>query len=380
MEFAWTPEQALFRHTVRAFMERECPREYVRECDEEERYPTEILQKVAAQGWYGLTLPVEYGGMGADVLYFAILLEETARVMLEVARELHKTVGTIGRPFVLYASPALKDAYLPGLARGEFTLAFGLTEPEAGSDAAALKTTARLDGDDFVINGTKSFCSTADIARRMMLAVRTDPEAERHRGISLLLVDPRAPGATVRRVRTLGARATSTCMVYLSDVRSPRSELIGELNHGWSYVLEGLDQERVDHGAICAGTAQAVFEDALAYARQRQQFGRTLVSFQAIRHKLADMQVQISAARLLTYQAAWKLTRREPCALEAAIAKLYAGEAYVRIASQGLQIAGGWGYLAESDFQRHYRDSKLYEIAGGAAEVMRNLIARQVGA
>jgi len=379
MDFRFTEEQEIFRKAIRGFLKKECTRDYVRECDEKEEYPTVLMDKIAELGWFGLPFPERYGGSGGDIIDVVILFEELGYFMLQVAREMARIIGITGLTILNHGTEKQKEFYIPRISRGELILSFGMTEPNAGSDAVSITTSAIEDGEGFIINGNKVFCSAADYADYIVLVVRTDKSAPRHKGISLFLVDPNAKGVEIRKLRTLGVRSVGTAEVFLSDVRVPKEDLLGSPNKGWDYITETLGRERVSIASICVGAAQSAFDDVLQYAKEREQFGRPLGRFQVIQHKFADMQIDIEAARLFTYRAAYLLREGGVCRKEAAIAKLQASEAYMQTALQGIQIMGGYGYMMEYDMQRHFRDAKLFEIGGGASEIQRNIIARELG-
>ena len=258
-------------------------------------------------------------------------------------------------------------------------MAFALTEPESGSDAASLKTTARRDGETFVLRGQKMFTSAMDVSDVVLLAARTDPEAPKHGGISCFLVDCRSPGIEVQRLETLGHRAIATTAVFLEGVRVPVDRLLGPLNGGWSIITGTLELERLCLSAARTGAAAAAFEDALAYAKARHQFGRPIGKFQAVAHKLADMQVMLDVSRTMVYRFAWLMSQGKADRRDAAVLKLYTAEAYKAIADHGMQILGGYGYTMDSDMQRHFRDSRLATIGGGTSEIQRNIIAQALG-
>lgn len=378
MNFDLTEQQTLMRESLGAFLTRECPIEYVRECDEQERFPFELYEKLAAEGWLGLPIPEEYGGMGGSCTDLAVFLEEFARHFEAGANIYYTTIVIATDAITHFGTEEQKRDLLPRLARGEIRFAFSLSEPNSGSDAASLRTRAVLDGDEWVINGQKMFCSCAQEADYILLMARSDVEAPKHKGITMFLLDPKTPGVEIRKLRKLGLKPMDLNEIFLSDVRLPRDAIIGAANNGWTNALKTLDYERCCLSAVNVGAARTVLEKAVAYTNEREQFGQKISSFQLTRAKLADMDMEIEAARLLLYRSANLVDRGIPNNKESAMANLYSSETYVRAALNGMRMMGGWGYLMEYDMQRHFRDSKLAEIGGGTSEILRIIISREV--
>ncbi len=379
MDFKLTEEQGILKKTVRDFMEKECNRDYVRECDEKEVFPEELFRKLTALGWLGLRVPIKYGGSEAGTMELAIFLEEVARVMLAAAR-IYYSLYLIGAHYIsTFGNEEQKEFCLPLLVKNKIRFAFALTEPNSGSDAASLTTSAVLDGDEFVVNGQKTFVTGGKIADLILVMVRTDKTAEKRRGISMLLVDSRSPGITYRKLKKLGLWPVDLYEVFLDAVKVHRRNLLGGVNKGWEQVLKVLDHERFCLAAANVGGAQAVLEDAIKYCKERYQFGKPIGKFQMIREKLADIQLEVDAARLLTYRTAWMVGEGIPCSKESSMAKLFSSETYMRAAWKGVQIMGGYGYMMEFDMQRHFRDAKLTEIGGGTSEIQRLVIADNLG-
>ncbi|HEY7676636.1 MAG TPA: acyl-CoA dehydrogenase family protein [Candidatus Methylomirabilis sp.] len=379
MEFGFSEEQEQWRKAVREFARRECPPEYAQACDREGRPPTAAFRALAKQGWLGVSLPEAAGGSGGDFVELAILLEELGRGCLDLALWVFRSVTYGGHAILRYGTPAQQARFVPAAARGEISVAFALTEPESGSDAASLKTAAAREGDAFVLSGQKMFTSGMDVSDVVLLAARTDPQAPKHGGISCFLVDCKSPGIDVQRLETLGHRAIATTAVFLDGVRVPKDRLLGPLNGGWPVVTTTLELERLCLSAARTGAAAAAFEDALAYAKTRQQFGRPIGKFQAVAHQLADMQVMLDVSRTLVYRFAWLMGTASMDRRDAAVLKLYTAEAYKFIADRGMQILGGYGYTMDSAMQRHFRDSRLATIGGGTSEIQRNIIAHSLG-
>jgi alkylation response protein AidB-like acyl-CoA dehydrogenase len=378
MNFDLTPAQQEMKAALRAFLLRECPIEYVRECDEAERFPVELFGKLAVGGWLGLPITEEYGGTGGSCTDLAVLLEELASHFEAAANCYYTTVVIAADALTHFGSEAQKRELLPRLARGELRFAFSLSEPNSGSDAASLRTRAALEGDHWVINGQKMFCSCAQVADYILLMARSDAAAPKHDGITMFLLDPKTPGVEIRRLKKLGLKPMDLNEIFLTDVRVPKDAIIGAVNMGWRNVLKTLDYERCCLSAVNVGAAKSCLDKALAYSKEREQFGQKISQFQLTRAKLADMEMEIDAARLLLYRSAALVDRGIANNKQSAVANLYSSEAYVRAALNGMRIMGGWGYLMEFDMQRHYRDSKLAEIGGGTSEILRIVISREM--
>lgn len=378
MDFELNDNQRAMRDALRQFLTRECPIEYVRECDEQERFPVELFEKLAAQGWLGLPIAEEYGGTGGSCTDIAVFLEEFAWHFEAGANCYYTSVIIAADAIAHFGTEEQKRTLLPKIAKGEIRFAFSLSEPNSGSDAASLKTRAVLEGDTWVINGQKMFCSCAQVADYILLMARSDAQAPKHDGITMFLLDPKTPGVEIRRLKKLGLKPMDLNEIFLTDVRIPKDAIIGEVNRGWRNVLKTLDYERCCLSAVNVGAAQSCLDKALAYTKERQQFGQRIADFQLTRAKLADMEMEIDAARLLLYRSANLVDRHIPNNKQSAIANLASSETYVRAALNGMRMMGGWGYLMEFDMQRHYRDSKLAEIGGGTSEILRIVISREM--
>ncbi len=379
MDFDLTEQQLVARDSLRALLKREVTPEYVRECDEAERFPTELYQALAKAGWLGLPIPEAYGGAGSSCFDLTLFLEEMAHHFEAAANIYYTTVVIAADALTHFGSEAQKRALLPKLARGELRFALSLSEPNSGSDAASLRTRAVLDGDHWVINGQKMFCSCAQVADYILLMARTDTDAPKHDGITMFLLDAKTPGVDIRRLKKLGLKPMDLNEIFLTDVRIPKENVIGEVNRGWRNVLKTLDYERCCLSAVNVGAAQSALDKVLGYTNQREQFGQKISQFQLSKAKLADMQMEIDAARLLLWRSAWLVDKGVPNPKESAMANLFSSETYVRAALNGMRLMGGWGYLMEFDMQRHFRDSKLAEIGGGTSEILRIIIARELG-
>ena len=379
VDFSFTPEQESLRGHVQELLRAVCPPEYAERCDREARPPREAYEALAKHGWLGLTIPAEYGGSGGSAIDLAILLEEAGRHFEELGVWVFRTLTYGGYAVLQHGTPEQRRALLPRVARGELSFCLGLTEPQAGSDAAALATRATRDGDSYVINGQKVFTSGMDISDYCLLVTRTATGEKKQQGITNFLVDTRLPGIEVRRIETLGMRAIGTTQVFYMDVRVPLSAMLGEVDRGWEAVDSYLWYERLCLSAARTGAASAAFDYALNYAKTRKQFGRAIGEFQAISHKLADMKVMLDLSRMLVYRFAWLLAQGKATRHDAAVVKLYAAESYKAISDMGLQILGGYGYCMEYPMQRFFRDSRVAVIGAGTSEIQRNIIARGLG-
>jgi alkylation response protein AidB-like acyl-CoA dehydrogenase len=369
-------DRELLRGTVRDFArERIAP--VAAELDREHRFPYELVAELAELGLMGVPIPEEYGGAGADTLSYALVVEELARVDSSVAITVaaHTSLGTM--PILLFGDDRQRREWLPDLASGRRLAAFGLTEPDAGSDAGATRTRAELRDGAWVINGSKTFITNAgtDITACVTITALTgDGE------VSNLVVPNATPGYEVSAAMDkLGWRASDTRELSFRDCAVPEGNLLGERGKGFQQFLEILDGGRISVAAMGVGLAQGAYDLAYAYAGERRQFGQPIKEFQAVRFKLADMATEIEAGRGLVYRAAWLKDEGRPFALEAAMAKLYTGELAHRVVNEALQIHGGYGFMEESPIARFYRDQKILEIGEGTNEVQRMVIARLIG-
>jgi short-chain 2-methylacyl-CoA dehydrogenase len=376
VNFDLSPEHELVRRTVREFAEeRVAP--VAAELDREHRFPYELVAELAELGLMGMPVPEEYGGAGSDTLAYAIAVEELTRIDSSIAITVaaHTSLGMM--PILLFGTEEQKQRWLPDLASGKRLAAFGLTEPGAGSDAAASRTTAELRDGQWVINGSKIFITNAgtDISGCVTITARTGEKE-----ISNLIVPNGTSGYGISPpMEKLGWRASDTRELSFEDCAVPEENLLGERGRGFAQFLEILDGGRISVAAMGVGLAQGAYDLAVAYAKEREQFGRPIAKFQAVQFALADMAVEIEAGRALTYKAAWLKDEGRPFAKEAAMAKLYTGELSHRVVNAALQIHGGYGFMEESAISRLYRDQKILEIGEGTNEVQRMVIARHLG-
>lgn len=379
MDFSFTPDQENLRAHLLELLGAVCPPEYAERCDREARPPREAYESLGNHGWLGLNISPEHGGSGGSAIELAILLEECGRHFEELAMWVFRTLTYGGYAISLHGSPGQKAELLPRIARGELSFCFGLTEPQSGSDAAALATRATAREGGYLINGQKVFTSGMDISDYCLLVTRTSSGAKKQAGITNFLVDTKLPGIEIRKIETLGQRAIGTTQVFYNDVAVPASAVLGDADRGWDAVDAYLWYERLCLSAARTGAATAAFDYALQYAKGREQFGRPIGKFQAIAHKLADMKMMLDVSRMLTYRFAWLLDQGKATRHDAAVIKLYTGESYKAISDMGLQILGGYGYCMEYPMQRFFRDSRLAVIGAGTSEIQRNIIARGLG-
>jgi alkylation response protein AidB-like acyl-CoA dehydrogenase len=377
MIFALDGETQLLQRTVRDFAEAEVA-PAAGELDRTKAFPYEIVARMAALGWMGIPFPEEVGGSGGTSLQYAVAVEELARVDSSVAITLcaHTSLGT--QPIYLFGTQEQKDEWLPQLCSGDILGAFGLTEPEAGSDAGNPRTRARRDNGSWVINGTKQFITNAgtDISGVVCITARTGDDE-----ISNLIVPQGAPGYEQGEpYRKMGWHASDTRPLSFSDCRVPAENLLGRPGEGFRQFLQVLDIGRIGVAAMGVGLAQGALEQALAYAQERRAFGRPIAKFQTIQAKLADLATEIEAARLLTYKAAWQKDEGQDFSLTAAQAKLKTGRLAVRASEEAVQIHGGYGYIEEYPVCRFYRDAKILTIGEGTDEIQQMVIARALGA
>jgi len=378
MDFTLSAEHQELRRTLREFFTREAPLEEVNRFDQEEEFNTELYRKAAEIGLCGLAFGEEYGGSDADQISICIAVEEVARASAALAYAWLPTATFCAKGIARFGTEEQKREILPKVAAGTVRMAMGLTEPDAGSDLAHLSTRAVRDGSDFVVTGQKVFTTGADTADYIFAFVRTDPDASPSRALSVLLIPRQSEGLTIRPLRKLAGQSTHTCEVFLNDVRVPEENLVGELGQGTRIIVDLLDAERIYVGAEGTGLGQGALDLALQYARERVQFGKPIIEHQAVGHMLADMAMDVQTARLITWQAAWRLDQGLDCTLEASMAKVYGSEAGTRCAARGMQILGGYSYMVEYGMERYWRETKLYEIAGGTNQILRNMIAKQL--
>ena len=378
MNFNLTEQQKLFQKTIRQFCEKEI-QPLADKIDKEEFFPEQLYKKMGQMGLLGMTVPQDYGGAGIDRVSYMIALEEISRVCgsTGISVEAHNSLG-VGHIYERGTEDQRKK-YLPNLTNGKGLAAWALTEPNAGSDAASLQTTAVLEKDEWVLNGTKQFITTGDIAAVTTVMAKTDT-SKGAKGVSAFIVEKDTPGFKVGQLEDkLGLRGSHTAELILEDCRIPKENLLDKPGHGFTGAMNILDRGRTAIGAMSVGIARGALEESIEYAKQRQQFGRPIGKFQAIQWMIADMATQVDAARLLVYRAAFMEDQEVPFTKEASMAKLFASEIAMNATVKAMQIYGGYGYTREYPLERFYRDIKLCQIGEGTSEVQRMVIARQLG-
>ena len=382
MDFELSMEQEILRKTVRDFAEKEIA-PVAQELDEKEEFSLETCRAMGELGLFGMFVSEQYGGQGMDYISYIIAVEELARVDGSHAATIAAGNSLGIGPLYYYGSEEQKRKYLPKLCTGEYLWGFGLTEPNAGSDAGASRTTAVLDGDQWVINGSKIFITNASAPNSLGVTVmaRTGTRDDGRPELSCILVEHGTPGFEAKPMHgKMMWRASNTSELYFDDCRVPKDNLLGVRGKGFHQMLETLDGGRLSIGAMGVGGAQGAYELALRYAKEREQFGRPIASFQVNAFKLADMALEIEAARLLLYKACWLRDQHKPFGKLAAMAKLYCSEVMGRVVSEAVQLHGGYGLMKEYNVERFYRDQKLLTIGEGTSEIQRLVIARLIGA
>ncbi|MFC1823721.1 acyl-CoA dehydrogenase family protein [Thermodesulfobacteriota bacterium] len=381
MDFDFTDEQNMLRDTIEKFLQKECPREYCRQVDDEERFPFEVFSKMAELGWLALPFPEEYGGHGGNVIDELLITEELSRPSAAMGLAYFMSVCFGGKSIEYFGSEEQKHFYLPKLFSGEALYALALTEPGGGTDVlGALKTKAEKKGDHFLVNGQKVFTTSAHISKYLITLARSDMNAKsKADGCSVLIIENDAPGVEIRRLKKLGIKATGTNEIFFENVKVPLENLLGTENKGWYHLTHTLNNERVSSAGVSLGIARAAFDDALQYSKERTAFGKPIGAMQVIQHYLAETATEIEMARLLAYKAAWLQSRGEKNERESTMAKLAASEAGFKAATRGMRILGGYGYMMEYDMQRYFRDSELFLFGPISNEMAKNFIAMGYG-
>ncbi len=379
MDCRFTEEQNLLRETVRKLMAKHCPPDFMRKIDHEKSYPYALYDAWVEAGLLAMPFAEAYGGLGGSTVDACVIIEEIARISADLSMMIGGSTFC-GLNIQRKGSEEQKRHWLPKLLSGEIKMSISMSEPDAGSDVGAMRTTALRDGDHWIINGQKLWATGAGAKGNVInVYVKTDPKAHYRQGLSLFLVDNDTPGIELRKLDMLGRYCTGTYEIFFKDVRVPANRLIGGENKGWECILSGLQVERVVAAAADCGSAQGCVEMALDYAKERKQFGRPIGTFQAIAHMLADMATEVAAARALVYQCAWQIDSGSDALKEITMAKLFASETYAKVANMGMQIFGGYGYNREFDMERHYRDARVATVAAGTSQIQRNLIAGLMG-
>ena len=377
MDFDLTDEQRLIRDTVREFAQNEvAPRAH--EVDETGRFPEENFKKMAELGLMGLPYPEKYGGAGGDTVSYALAVEEISRACGSTGLTYAAHVSLGCAPFYLFGTEAQKQKYLTRLASGQGFGAFGLTEPQGGSDAGSTKTVAVKDGNEWVLNGSKMWITSGAIADVIIATARTIVDGQ-DQGITCFIIEKGTRGFTPgKNEPKMGLKGSITSQLFFEDCRIPAENVLGEIGRGFRQMLIILDGGRISIGAMALGLGVAALEASVGYSQERHAFGRPIADYQAVQWKLADSATLLDAARLLIYQAAWLKDQKQPFSKEAAIAKLFASEAAEKACFEAIQIYGGYGYSREYPVERYYRDNRLTEIGEGTSEIMRLVIARNI--
>jgi alkylation response protein AidB-like acyl-CoA dehydrogenase len=373
----------MFRDSIRRFVAKEMPREAAAKWDKENCFPRQVFARLSELGVMGLTVPEEYGGTGRDIIATMIAIEELSKRSLAVAVPYVMAACYAGMNLVECGSEEQKRILLPKVAAGEMLFAYGWTEPDVGADVACMKTTADREGADVMINGSKRFCSGAEICDYIFTVVKSDRAGLRYKNLSVVLVPPSTPGVSITRIEGLGMKGAATTDVIFDNVRVPFWNVLGGepgWNRGWDLIMgSGLDVEKLEVAAIALGIAQAAMEDAWDYAQTRVQFGRPISGYQSIRHKLADMATQLHACRLMLGHAADLSNRHMKCGIETSMTKLFVTESAKAIVLECQTIMGAYGYVKDFDMERYVRDVLLMPIIGGSSAIQRNNIVKWGG-
>jgi alkylation response protein AidB-like acyl-CoA dehydrogenase len=379
MFFELNEDQRMLRDSIHRAMETILTPDYLRRIDKEGCYPYEAYDAWVELGLMGQGIPEQYGGYGGGIEDLVLISEALAYWSYDVYTAYSVSQYT-AMTLLKCGREEQKQELLPRLADGRMRMSVCISEPSAGSDVSAIRTRATPDGDHWVLNGQKLWATAAGSDNNMLqVFARTDPEAPPRKGLSVFLVENNTPGIECRKLDMLGRRATGTYEVFFQDVRVPAERVLGEVNHGWGYLLSCLQTERVLTSAGYVGSGQKVVDLATSYAKERRQFGRTIGEFQAISHMLADMQTEVEAARMLVYRAAGRLGKGLDALREVSMAKLFGSETYAKVSNQGMQILGAYGYSMEYEMQRHFRDARSTTVGAGSSQMQRNTIASTMG-
>ena len=374
MDFGLTNEKLMLKKLYQEFTENEV-KPLAAEVDEEERFPEETVAKMAKYGMMGIPIPEELGGAGGDNLSYAMLVEELSKACGTTGVVLSAHTSLCCAPIYEFGTPEQKEKYLIPLSKGEKLGAFGLTEPNAGTDAAGQQTRAVLDGDEYVLNGSKIFITNASYADIFIIFAMTD-KSKGTRGISAFILEKDFEGFSIgKKELKMGIRGSATCELIFENVRVPKENLLGKEGKGFGIAMKTLDGGRIGIAAQALGIAQGAIDETVKYVKERKQFGRAIAKFQNTQFQLADMQTEVDAARLLVYRAAWLKDQKQPYSCEAAMAKLFAAEAAMKITTKAVQLHGGYGYTREYPVERMMRAAKITEIYEGTSEVQRMVVA-----
>jgi butyryl-CoA dehydrogenase len=374
MDFSLSKTETLFLQMIRDFAEKEV-KPLAAEVDEQERFPTETVKKMAPLGIMGIPIPVEYGGAGGSNILYSMAVEELSAACATTGVIVSAHTSLCAVPLLEYGNEEQKQKYLPKIASGQWLGAFGLTEPNAGTDASSQQTVAVESGDNYILNGTKIFITNSGHADLYIILAMTD-KSQGTRGITAFIVEKTFPGFSVgTKEKKLGIRGSATCELIMENCIVPKENMLGKLNRGFSIAMKTLDGGRIGIAAQALGIAQGAIDETVKYVKERKQFGKPISAFQNTQFQLADLQTRIVASRLLVHQAAFKKDKGEPYSVEAAMAKLYASETAMEVTNKAIQFHGGYGYTRDYPVERMFRDAKITEIYEGTSEVQRMVIA-----
>jgi acyl-CoA dehydrogenase len=377
MDFRFNDEQRMWNDTVQDFMVRDVGQDYTLEHDLSREFPEDVYRKMADLGWLGLLVPEEQGGMATDPIMFAIFCEAIGKYSLDTAACIMTSMFTVTN-ICRHGTPEQKERYVKPFLTGDQKLSISISEPQSGSDAAGGRSTARLEGDEWVLNGNKVWCSGAQIPGAV-IAILARTSQERYAGFSMFLVPNTTPGLHIKKMNTLVRKSLGTTEFFMDEMRIPKSALLGEVGKGWQYIGEHLDLERLSIAASQVGNARTALDDTKKYLSERDAFGKKLSSYQVLKHRMADDETELAAARLMVYFAADKLARGEPANAEVAQAKLFGAKTLFQIAFNGMQALGGYAQLPEYHMERYFREAKHGMVGGGTNEILRSIIAKSMG-
>ena len=377
MDFRFTDEQRIWNDTVQDFMVREVGQDYTLEHDLSREFPEDVYRKMADLGWLGLLVPEDQGGLATDPVMFAIFCEAIGKYSLDTAACIMTSMFTATN-ICRHGTSAQIDRYIKPYLQGNAKFSISISEPQSGSDAAGGRSTARLDGEDWVLNGNKVWCSGAHLPGTT-IAILARTSQERYDGFSLFLVPNDTPGLHIKKMQTLVRKSLGTTEFFMDEMRIPKNALLGEIGKGWHYIGEHLDLERLSIAASQVGNARTALDDTKKYLSEREAFGRKLASYQVLKHRMADDDTELSAARLMVYYAADKLARGETANADVAKAKLFTAKTLFQIAFNGMQALGGYAQLPEYHMERYFREAKHGMVGGGTNEILRSIVAKSMG-
>lgn len=381
MDFGFTDEQVMLRDSLKRFLKEKCTKDIIRKYDKNEEYPEKEWKMLADLGFVGISFPEEFGGTPGDIVDQTIIVEELSRGFNALSLIYLLGVSFGGMTIFKHGSEEQKKKYLPDLINGKIIFALGMTEPGGGTDIlGAIKTRAAKTGDDYCINGQKVFTTGAHKASHILTVTKTNTHpTKKSFGISIFLVDTKTKGLELRKIEKLGSKSVSSFEVFFDNVIVGKENIIGEVDRGWHHILDTLNNERILVAGVSLGIAQAAFDEAISYARDRFAFGKPIGQFQAIQGYISTMATDIELSRLIIYKAAWLQSHGKDCSLEASMAKMYASDCAVRVTDLGMRIMAGYGFTMEYDMQRYFRDARQYVFAPITNEMSRNFIAEKYG-